>query len=244
MEDVKQGLEESVQNYTSHWTQNLVQLSVWWRLSRLEKRKVTALKESLKILGDKTRTCITYSFAPGLDSNQPEESQLGQRLPASSHWGTQLVFQDQPEKAKYVCLVAQSCLTEVCFATPWTVAHQAPLSMGSPRQEHWSGLPFPSPGDLLNPGSEPEPPQLWADSLLSEPPEAQYIYLYMFIFPDQSWRRTNLSLAHFWLPPEAYPSLLPSSSLLCCLGVTAKCKWLGLSAPTGSKLWPHHLLKF
>ena len=38
---------------------------------------------------------------------------------------------------------------------PWTVAHQAPLSMGFPRQEYWSGLPFPSPGDLLNPGIEP-----------------------------------------------------------------------------------------
>ena len=39
--------------------------------------------------------------------------------------------------------------------TPWTVAPQAPLSMGFPRQEHWSGLPFPSPGDLPNPGLEP-----------------------------------------------------------------------------------------
>ena len=41
------------------------------------------------------------------------------------------------------------------FATPWTVAYQAPPSMGFSRQEYWSGLPFPSPGDLLNPGIEP-----------------------------------------------------------------------------------------
>ena len=41
------------------------------------------------------------------------------------------------------------------FATPWTVAHQAPLSMGFPRQEYWSGVPFPPPGDLSNPGVEP-----------------------------------------------------------------------------------------
>ena len=41
------------------------------------------------------------------------------------------------------------------FATPWTVAHQAPLSMGFPRQEYWSGLPCPSPGDLPHPGTEP-----------------------------------------------------------------------------------------
>ena len=41
------------------------------------------------------------------------------------------------------------------FAIPWTVAHQAPLSVGFSRQEHWSGLPFPPPGDLPNPGMEP-----------------------------------------------------------------------------------------
>ena len=41
------------------------------------------------------------------------------------------------------------------FVTPWTVARQAPLSMGFPRQEYWSGLPFPPPGDLANPGIEP-----------------------------------------------------------------------------------------
>ena len=55
------------------------------------------------------------------------------------------------------------------FATPWTVAHKAPLSMGFSRQEYWSGLPFPSPGDLPNPGIEPRSPVLQADSLLSEP---------------------------------------------------------------------------
>ena len=49
------------------------------------------------------------------------------------------------------CLVGKSCMTLV---TPWTVARQAPLSMGFPRQEYWSGLPFPSPGDLSHPGFE------------------------------------------------------------------------------------------
>ena len=46
------------------------------------------------------------------------------------------------------------------FATARTVAHQAPLSMGFPRQEYWSGLPFPSPGDLPDPGAEPTSPAL------------------------------------------------------------------------------------
>ena len=56
------------------------------------------------------------------------------------------------------------------FATLWTVAHQAPLYMGFSKQEYWSGLPFPSPGDLPDPGIEPRSPALQADALTSEPP--------------------------------------------------------------------------
>ena len=55
------------------------------------------------------------------------------------------------------------------FATPWTVAHQAPPSMGFSKQEYWSGLPFPSPGDLPDPGIEPWSPTFQADTLPSEP---------------------------------------------------------------------------
>ena len=54
------------------------------------------------------------------------------------------------------------------FVTPWTVAHQGPLSVGFSRQEYWSGLPFPSPGDLPDPGIEPESPALQTDCLPSE----------------------------------------------------------------------------
>ena len=56
------------------------------------------------------------------------------------------------------------------FVAPRTVAYQAPPSMGFSRQECWSGLPFPSSGDLPDPGIEPESPALQADDLLSEPP--------------------------------------------------------------------------
>ena len=56
------------------------------------------------------------------------------------------------------------------FATPWTVAHQASLPWVFSRQEHWSGLPCPPPGDLPNPGIKPRSPALQVDSLLSEPP--------------------------------------------------------------------------
>ena len=63
-----------------------------------------------------------------------------------------------------LCSTAKLCL----FVTPWTAAHQAPLSVGFSRQEHWSGSPFPSPGDLPNPGIEPRSPALQADSLPTE----------------------------------------------------------------------------
>ena len=53
------------------------------------------------------------------------------------------------------CLVTKSCLID-SFATPWTIAHQAPLSMGFSRQGYWGGLPFSPPRDLPNPGFEPK----------------------------------------------------------------------------------------
>ena len=56
------------------------------------------------------------------------------------------------------------------FATPWTAASQAPLYMGFSRQQYWSGLPFPSPADLPDPGTEPGSPALEADALPFEPP--------------------------------------------------------------------------
>ena len=98
------------------------------------------------------------------------------RLLCLLHWQEDSLPLAPPEKPQNVkesslktlfsscccCLVAQSCLT----VTPWTVAHQAPLSMEFPRQAHWSGLPFPSPGDLLDPGIEPRFPAFQTDSLL------------------------------------------------------------------------------
>ena len=60
-----------------------------------------------------------------------------------------------PRACMCSCSVSQSCLT---LSTPWTVAHQVPLAMGFPRQECWSGLPCPSPGDLSSPGIQPVSP--------------------------------------------------------------------------------------
>ena len=66
----------------------------------------------------------------------------------------------------FCVLVAQSCVT---LCNPMTVTAQAPLFMEFSRQEYWSGLPFPSPGDFPDPGMEPSSPEWQADSLPSEP---------------------------------------------------------------------------
>ena len=81
-------------------------------------------------------------------------------VPFSSH------FQSLPASRWRVKSLSRVWL----FATPWTVAYQASPSMGFSRQEYWSGLPFPSPGDLPDPGIEPGSPALKADALSSEPP--------------------------------------------------------------------------
>ena len=57
-----------------------------------------------------------------------------------------------------MCVSAQSLSHVQLFMTPWTVSHQAPLSVEFPQQEYWSALPFPSPGDLPNPGFKPASP--------------------------------------------------------------------------------------
>ena len=71
------------------------------------------------------------------------------------------------------------------FATPWTVARQAPLPVGFYRQEQWSGLPFPSPGDLPNPGIKPSSPALHSmvsRALLTTEPPGKPIYGIIFIY--------------------------------------------------------------
>ena len=69
--------------------------------------------------------------------------------------------------------------------TPWTVAHQAPLSMGFPRQGYWSGLLFPSAGDLLVSGIEPASPVVAGGFITAEPPEkppcrAQHLFILLW----------------------------------------------------------------
>ena len=82
---------------------------------------------------------------------------------------------NEPSTSKGACefvilLLFSHQVTSDSFMTPWTVAPQGPLSMGFPRQEYWCGLPFPSPGDLPHPGTEPESSTFAGRFFTAEPP--------------------------------------------------------------------------
>ena len=90
------------------------------------------------------------------------------------------------------------------FVTPWAITHQAPLSMEFFRQEYWSGLPFPSPGDLPNPGTESSSPTLQTDSLPSEPPEKPQSLEYRHPYPKLHGQAL---VVVFMLPPAREPDM-------------------------------------
>ena len=94
------------------------------------------------------------------------------------------------------------------FATPWTVALQAPLSMGFSRRKSWSGLPFPSPGDLPDPGIKLRSPTLLVDSVLSEPPRKPL------------WRSRGWILC-VWLGSDVPYPHTPSPATFPCSPVTS-----------------------
>ena len=85
------------------------------------------------------------------------------------------------------------------FCDPWTVAHQAPLSMRFPRQEYWSGLPIPSPGDLLNPGTEPISPALAGRFFTTEPFSKWWLSKFSI---DQNYPEGNINLDRL-APPRS-----------------------------------------
>ena len=85
--------------------------------------------------------------------------------------------------------------------TPWTVAHQAALSMGILRQEYGGGFPFPSAGNLPDPGTEPRSPTLQGDALLSEPPGEPDSLLSAFTYLlDREWTLANPSVPIYCQP--------------------------------------------
>ena len=120
------------------------------------------------------------------------------------------------------CVLSRSSCVWV-FATPWAIALQAPLSMGFSRQEYWSGLPCPPPGDLPNPGIEPGSSALQANSLPSEQPGKpmdyilhQYLgenyssiqslsHVWLFVTPWTAARQSSLSITNSWVCSNSCP---------------------------------------
>ena len=98
-------------------------------------------------------------------------------------------------------LLSHSVMSD-SFVIPWTVAHQTPLSMGFPRQYYWSGLPFPSPGDLLNPRTEPGSPTLAGGFFTTEMGSPFFFYLGTILcnqsFKSPSSLTCTLPLVHCW----------------------------------------------
>ena len=94
------------------------------------------------------------------------------------------------------------------FATPWTVAYQAPPSMGFSGQEYWSGWPFPSPGDLPDPGIESGTPAFQAEALTSEPPGKSYRKVTSTRKPSQT-HSPSFSHSVLSLPPESTDVWIP-----------------------------------
>ena len=99
------------------------------------------------------------------------------------------------------------------FATPWTAAQWTPVSMGLSRQEYWSGLPFPSPGDLPNPGIEPRSPvspALQADSLAAEPQRQSWCLGRGCLAPFERDSGGTLALCPLPSGLSIFTSLVPS----------------------------------
>ena len=126
---------------------------------------------------------------------------------------------------------SESEVTQSCpiFCNPWTVACQAPPSMGFSKQEYWNGLPFPSPGDLPDQGIEPKSPIFWEDSLSAEP-QGKPIYTYTYIltyFFSWWW------LSSVWL--FVIPQTVARQASL-CKGFSKQEYWNGLPFPSAGDL--------
>ena len=126
------------------------------------------------------------------------------------------------------------------FATPWTVARQAPPSMGFSRQEYWSGLPFPSPGDLPDPGIKPRSPALQVDALTSEPPGTWSNRQIWSWSREWRWAKTDRVLLREHTGHSKYPTPTTQESTLhmdITRWPTPKSDWLYYLQPKMEKLY-------
>ena len=106
-----------------------------------------------------------HAFTAGPKGLMPGQ---GTKIPPAEWCGQKKKKKLVNTDVEHICVCMLSCIQ--LLVTPWTVAHQTPLSVGFSRQEYWSGLPFPPPGDLPNPGITPKSPALAGRFFTPEPP--------------------------------------------------------------------------
>ena len=124
-----------------------------------------------------------------------------------SDWGHGVVETETgPEGSFFLASVYAS--PSVVSVTPWTVAHQATLSKGFSRQEYWVGLPFPSPGDLPNPGIKPGSPALQADSLPSEPTWKPLFLVRIMFMAMRRWEGQKLGSGGVLAGPSLWVAVI------------------------------------
>ena len=133
------------------------------------------------------------------------------------------------------------------FPTPWNVAHQAPPSMEFSRQEYWSGLPFPPPGDLSDPAIEPGSPALQTDALLSEPPGKPWglaVNVYKRRNGDSFNSLTYKAYAWWWRKGEGsfiqtqvwWERVAPCRPALAVCGAACDRTWCSICLPRGRRV--------
>ena len=171
------------------------------------------------MLGNRTPqvTPLPCNVAPKIKDLPPAK---GERLADQAEWRPCVQSSPTVDQAKLTavallwtpCMLAKSLSRVQLCDPPWTVAHQAPLSMGFFRQEHWSGMPFPSPeGGLPDPGIEPPFPALAGEFFTTEPP-GKPLHIMSFCLNITGWQLR--SICHFF--PEKWSFL---ASQLCWAGV-------------------------
>ena len=121
------------------------------------------------------------------------------------------VHQSELAICLHMLLLFSHWVVSYTFGTPQTVAHQAGFLVEFPRYEYWSGLPFPSPGDLLDPGIRPASPALASRFFTIEPPGKPHVYIYPLFFWISSPLRSLQSTAYH---STAYPVLRSRFSLV------------------------------
>ena len=196
--------ENSCHNIDSEWDLNHFALSQW-RVPWMEEPGGLQAMESLRVGYDWVTSLSLFTFMHWRRKWQPTPVLLPGESQGWGAWWAAIygVAQSQTQLKWFSSSSSSGLDTKSCptLGTPQTVACQVPLSMGFSRRGYWSGLPFPSPGDLPDPGIEPRSLALQADSLLTELRGKPWWCVYIinvFFFSTSQWGVYIYVLSYIW----------------------------------------------